>query len=84
MAREDERISASEISEYLFCNVSWYLDKEGAPRSKHSSARMQSGVRSHAALRRNYRATGKAIYVTVGALLITVALILYYVMTLVI
>ncbi len=83
-AKDDDRISASEISEYLFCNVSWYLDREGAPRSGHSSARMQAGVRSHAAVRRSYRATGRAIYVTAGALLFTVALILYYVITLVI
>lgn len=84
MTRDEEKISASEISEYMFCNVSWYLDREGAPRSGHSSARMESGRRSHAVVRKDYRNTGKAIYLTVGALLFTVALILYYVMTLVI
>lgn len=82
--KEKENISASEISEYLFCNVSWYLDQEGAPRSQHSSARMNAGVKSHATVKRRYRTSEVAVYLTAGILVITVVFILYYAMTLII
>jgi CRISPR/Cas system-associated exonuclease Cas4 (RecB family) len=81
---DKENISASEISEYAFCNVSWQLDREGAPRSGHSSARMKAGVRSHRKVGRSYRSTGMYIYAISALLLATVAFILYYVMSLLI
>lgn len=42
-----EYISASEISQYEFCNVAWAMEKAGYPRSKFSSKRMSSGKNSH-------------------------------------
>lgn len=67
-----EFISASEISKYVFCNVSWYLDREGAPRNPGTGLRMQKGVRSHSSLKKRHRFTQFATYaVIILALLVS-------------
>lgn len=43
-------ISASEISEYEFCNVAWYMDIEGYPRGHGSRVRIENGKEMHAKL----------------------------------
>ena len=50
-------ISASEISTYVFCNVSWYMDREGYQRSSFSGVRMKKGSKSHATLKWRYNLT---------------------------
>jgi hypothetical protein len=64
-AADQEFISASEISKYVFCNVSWYLDKEGAPRNPGSGIRMQRGVQSHSSLKKRHRITQIATYAVI-------------------
>lgn len=60
-----EFISASEISKYVFCNVSWYLDREGAPRNHGSGIRMQKGVQSHSSLKKRHRFAQLATYAVI-------------------
>lgn len=40
-------VSASEISQYEFCNVAWAMEKQGYPHSRISSRRMYNGRESH-------------------------------------
>lgn len=40
-------ISASELAEFDFCSVAWYLDKEGYRRSRISSVHMTAGRDMH-------------------------------------
>lgn len=40
-------ISASEIGEYTFCSVAWYLDREGYRRSGIANTRMTTGKIAH-------------------------------------
>jgi CRISPR/Cas system-associated exonuclease Cas4 (RecB family) len=61
MPEDNGMISASEMSEFEFCNVSWYLNKEGYPRSSYSSARMQRGVEMHRRVQSGYSNSGGAI-----------------------
>lgn len=68
-------ISASEVSKYVFCNVAWYLDKEGAPRNRGSGVRMQKGIKSHSTLKRRYNATRAATYAVVAIMLIMIGYI---------
>ena len=62
---DQELISASEISKYVFCNVSWYLDKAGAPRNPGAGVRMQRGVQSHSSLKKRHRTTQIATYAVI-------------------
>lgn len=40
-------ISASDLAEFDFCSVAWYLDKEGYRRSRISSVHMTEGRTMH-------------------------------------
>ena len=40
-------VSASEISQYEFCNVAWAMEKQGYPHSRISSKRMYNGRENH-------------------------------------
>ncbi len=53
-ASDKDYISATEISEYVFCSVAWYMDKEGYPRSKETSKRFKRGTRRHRFLLAKY------------------------------
>ncbi len=53
---KDEYISATDISEYVFCSVAWYMDREGFPRSTKSSKRFRKGTRKHKFLLTKYAA----------------------------
>ena len=72
----NEYISASEISSYVFCNVSWYMDREGYPRSSFSGERMKRGSRSHATLKWRYKLTRFAAALTLVAI-IAIAIFIY-------
>jgi CRISPR/Cas system-associated exonuclease Cas4 (RecB family) len=61
---EKDYISATDISEYIYCSVAWYLDKEGFPRSKKSSRRFRRGTRKHRFLLRKYNALKVGIVVS--------------------
>lgn len=65
-------ISASEISHYVFCSVSWYLGKAGAPRNKGSGTRMQKGVKAHSSLKRRYNAVRMGTYLVISVILVIV------------
>ena len=73
-------ISASEIGEYEFCSVSWYLNKEGYPRSGYSSRRMETGREMHRQVDIGYRRSNGALkaFMIVLVLLVIGAAILYY------
>lgn len=76
--RKDGTISASEVSEYSFCNVAWYMDKNGYPRSNVSSQRMEHGKRMHRQLEPKYRRVSMAARVSlIAAVVFSVALILF-------
>jgi hypothetical protein len=69
---DPEFLSASEISKYVFCNVSWFLDKEGAPRNPGTGKILQNGVHSHSTLKKRHRAAKVGTYaVIILALVIT-------------
>ncbi|MCL4332411.1 MAG: hypothetical protein M1148_01100 [Candidatus Thermoplasmatota archaeon] len=53
MNYEDDWLAASEIAQYDFCNVSWYLNREGVPRDVASNTRLVNGRQMHARLDRN-------------------------------
>lgn len=68
--RKDGTISASEVSEYSFCNVAWYMDSEGYPRSKVSSMRMENGKKMHKQLEPKYKRAGAAAKVSIFSLVV--------------
>lgn len=43
----DRNVSASEVAEFAFCSVAWYLDKEGYRRSGIANTRMTTGRIAH-------------------------------------
>ncbi len=72
--KPDGTVSASEISEYSFCSVAWYMDKNGYPRSAHSSRRMEQGRRMHQKLEPKYRQVTLASKISIGGAIIVVLL----------
>lgn len=68
--KEEDYISASKVSEFSFCNVAWYLDKEGYPRGNGSSERMENGRTMHSKLEPSYRRVGTGLKITLVALMI--------------
>lgn len=68
--REPRFISASEISKYVFCNVSWFLDRSGAPRNRGSGTRMKKGIQSHSTLKRRYNAARVATWSVIVLVLV--------------
>ncbi|QRF74522.1 hypothetical protein Thermo_00003 [Thermoplasmatales archaeon] len=66
-------VSASEISQYEFCNVAWYYQKEGYPRSKISSRRMASGRESHKKVEKSYVSLTLIVRILVIALVLVIA-----------
>ncbi len=70
-------VSASEISQYEFCNVAWYYQKEKYPRSKFSSKRMATGRDRHRKLEKSYISLTILVRIMVAALVIVVSAILF-------
>ena len=70
-------VSASEISQYEFCNVAWYYQKEKYPRSKLSSKRMAIGRDRHRKLEKTYVSLTLMVRMMVVALVIVVSAILF-------
>ena len=70
-------VSASEISQYEFCNVAWYYQKEKYPRSKLSSKRMAIGRDRHQKLEKSYVSLTLMVRIMVVALVIVVSAILF-------
>lgn len=68
--KNGEYISASEVSEFSFCNVAYYLDMEGYPRGTGSSERMENGRQMHSKLEPSYKRVGLGLKITVGAMVI--------------
>lgn len=76
--RKDGTISASEVSEYSFCNVAWYMDNNGYPRSSFSSKRMEHGKKMHRQLEPQYKRASIAARVSmIAAVIFSLALILF-------
>ncbi|MEM3675832.1 MAG: hypothetical protein QXV22_02110 [Thermoplasmataceae archaeon] len=72
-------ISASEISEYVFCNVSWYMDVNGFPRNEGSSGRLEAGNKAHRkteTVRIVSHKSGYAKVATVAALILVLIILL--------
>lgn len=74
----DRDVSASEIAEYSFCSVAWYLDKEGYRRSGVANSRMTTGRIAHRRMETRIRRSrvGAKVYL-IGAMLAALVLILY-------
>ncbi len=74
----DRDINASEISEYAFCSVAWYLDKEGYRRSGFANTRMTTGQIAHRRMETTIRRSrvGMKFYLAC-ALVFIVATVLY-------
>ena len=70
-------VSTSEISQYEFCNVAWYYQKEKYPRSKLSSKRMAIGRDRHRKLEKSYVSLTLMVRIMVVALVIVVSAILF-------
>ncbi len=51
----EKDVSASEVAEYAFCSVSWYMDKEGYRRSGYANTRMTTGKIMHRRLETRVR-----------------------------
>ncbi|MEM0156390.1 MAG: hypothetical protein QW597_07325 [Thermoplasmataceae archaeon] len=74
---EQRYVSASEISEYEYCNVAWYYQKENYPRSKISSTRMSVGRARHRRVERSYNALTKILKVLGIVLAVVIVVIIY-------
>ncbi len=48
-------VSASEIAEFSYCSVAWYMDKEGYRRSGYANTRMTTGRIMHRRLETRVR-----------------------------
>ena len=72
--KEDGTLTASEISEYSFCSVAWYMDSNGYPRSPYSSRRMERGRAMHKKLEPRYKRVSIASKITVSAAVILLIL----------
>lgn len=72
--KEDGTLTASEISEYSFCSVAWYMDQNGYPRGSHSSKRLERGRTMHKKLEPSYNRVRIASKVTVTAAVILLVL----------
>ncbi len=51
---ERKIVSASELSEYDFCNVSWYFTRNGYERSPAGVQRLEKGTEMHRQYEINY------------------------------
>ncbi|MCL4328139.1 MAG: hypothetical protein M1151_06780 [Candidatus Thermoplasmatota archaeon] len=67
---QDDILAASEIAQYSFCNVSWYLNKEGVPRDVNSNTRLRTGQRMHASLDRKVSVFRSATAILTGAVIL--------------
>lgn len=72
-SREPRFISASEISKYVFCNVSWYLDRAGAPKNRGAGVRIQKGITSHSTLKKRRNAVRIATWSIIALILVIVS-----------
>ncbi len=72
--KSDGSVSASEISQYSFCSVAWYMDDNGYPRSTYSSRRMEHGREMHEKLEPRYKRSGVVSKISLAAILVVVAL----------
>ncbi|MHB1708676.1 MAG: hypothetical protein ACYCT2_04280 [Thermoplasmataceae archaeon] len=70
-------VSASEISQYEFCNVAWYYQKEKYPRSRISSKSMARGRDRHRKLEKSYLSITFMVRIMVVALVIVISAILF-------
>ncbi|MGP6206980.1 hypothetical protein ACNF42_02955 [Cuniculiplasma sp. SKW3] len=69
-------ISASELAEYDFCNVSWYFTRNGYERSQRSTARMNQGTQMHMDYERRYHADRRKSNSLLVAILVVLVLML--------
>ncbi|HKJ96562.1 MAG TPA: hypothetical protein VJ944_02330 [Thermoplasmataceae archaeon] len=68
--KDDGTLSASEISEYSFCSVAWYMDSNGYPRSTISSKRMENGRKMHKKLEPRYKRVSIAARLSIAAIVL--------------
>ncbi len=71
-----KNISASEIAEYYFCSVAWYMDKNGYQRETSSNKRLMTGQVSHQKLGKSIESSDRLIKgLVVGVLLLIAFLV---------
>ncbi len=54
-------ISASDLAEFDFCSVAWYLDKEGYRKSHIASVTMANGRTMHKRVSVMHRRAGRSV-----------------------
>ncbi|MCL4345032.1 MAG: hypothetical protein M1375_01765 [Candidatus Thermoplasmatota archaeon] len=69
-------VSASELAEYEFCNVSWYFTRNGYERSQRSIQRLNAGTEMHRAYDQRYSSEKKRSMSLVVAIIVVVLLML--------
>ena len=69
-------VSASELAEYDFCNVSWYFTRNGYERSQRSMDRMSRGTQMHMNYEQKYIAEKRKSNSLLIAILVVVVLML--------
>lgn len=68
-----KNISASEIAEYQFCSVAWFLDRNGVPRESGSNRRLMTGYMNHQQIGRKIESSNRLITGMTVLLLLLIA-----------
>lgn len=74
-------VSASDISQYEYCPVQWYMDKAGYPRDSRTNTRLVNGTEMHRNLGKRTRNSsfalrGGIILLLFSLLMITVLILI--------
>lgn len=81
--KEDGTLTASEISEYSFCSVAWYMDQNGYPRGSGSSRRLEMGREMHRKLEPRYNRVSAAVKISLSSAVFLIILFMLLVLGLV-
>ncbi|MFG1519676.1 MAG: hypothetical protein AAE977_04280 [Thermoplasmataceae archaeon] len=74
-------VSASDISQYEYCPVQWYMEKAGFPRDSRTNTRLAAGTEMHKNLGKRTRNSsfalkGGIILLVFSALMIVVLMLI--------
>lgn len=68
-------ISASDLAEFDFCSVAWYLDREGYRKSKITSMAMTKGITMHRRVSAIHRRASRSMSAGIVGIAIVLALL---------
>ena len=69
-------VSASDLSQYEYCPVQWYMDKAGFPRDSRTNTRLVTGTEMHRNLGKRTRNSSFALKGGIILLVFSVIMIL--------